>query len=713
MNTTVIPMSAARLVVAEKPSVAMTIASVLGANLRRDGFLIGSGYIVSWCIGHLVEPAMPQEYNDRYTKWQASDLPIIPAPWRYTVMERTKKQFDLLCGLMNMPQVKEIICATDAGREGELIFRLVYEQCVCRKPVKRLWISSLEESAIREGFQHLHDDSEYDRLYQAALCRQKADWLVGMNASRLYSLIYGTTLNVGRVMTPTLALIVNRENAIDSFTPETFYNVLISCGFQASSDRITDHEEAKRMADACAMKAAYVRKVDKKNRVENPPHLYDLTTLQRDANRLFGFSAQQTLDYAQSLYEKKLITYPRTDSQYLTEDMRETLPGLVYDVARCFPYVQGMSLTILTPQVIDNSKVSDHHAIIPTPTMTTDNWSNVPVQEKLLLELICNRLICSVSSPYAYAETAVTLECEGFFFTSKGKTVTQIGWKLPYDLFLRTLGSTQAETKGEAKNAIDDLQVGQRVYPMTSSIHEGLMTAPKHYSEDSLLAAMETAGLENMPEDAERKGLGTPATRAGILEKLVQANLIERQGNGKRRSLIPTEKGKALIAVIPPEITSATMTAEWEQRLKAIERGIESPDDFMNDIHDMLREMVRSAKPVAGMAQYFPGKHPRIGICPVCGAPVSDNPKGFFCENRLCNFGIWKDNRFFTSKGKEITKEIVSTLLEKGKIDMTGLVSEKTGKVYDATILLVTTEEGKARFKLSFPKDDKDKEKEV
>jgi len=710
MNTPVIPMTAAKLVVAEKPSVAMTIASVLGANQRRDGFLIGSGYIVSWCIGHLVEPAMPQQYDDRYTKWQASDLPIIPKPWRYTIPERTKKQFELLCELMNLPQVNEVICATDAGREGELIFRLVYEQCLCNKPVKRLWISSLEESAIREGFQHLHDDSEYDLLYQAALCRQKADWLVGMNASRLYSLIYGTTLNVGRVMTPTLALIVNRENAIDSFTPETFYTVQISCGFLASSDRISDHDEAKQMADACAMKAAYVRNVDKRRRRENPPHLYDLTTLQRDANRLFGFTAQQTLDHAQNLYEKKLITYPRTDSQYLTEDMKDSLPALVRDAANCFSYIAGMNLTILPEQVIDNSKVSDHHAIIPTITMTTENWSNVPTQEQMLLELICNRLFCAVAAPYEYAETTVTFECEGYSFQCKGKTVSQVGWKLPYDLFLRAQGSGQGENKSENNTSIEEMQIGQRIYPMTSSIHEGVMSAPKHYSEDSLLAAMETAGIENMPEDAERKGLGTPATRAGILEKLVQANLIERQGTGKRRSLIPTEKGKALIAVMPPEITSAMMTAEWEQRLKAIEHGEETPDHFMNDIHEMLHTMTRNAKPVPGMARFFPGKYARVGLCPVCAAPVSDNPKGFFCENRLCSFGIWKDNRFFTGKGKNITKGIVSTLLDKRRIDMKGLVSEKTGKVYDATVLLMTNEEGKARFKLEFP--DKEKAEE-
>ena len=714
MNTVTLPMISHKLVIAEKPSVAMSIAAVLGAKHRRDGFLLGAGCIVSWCVGHLVEPAMPQQYDDRYTKWQGADLPILPAPWRYTILEKSKKQFDLLNALMNHPQVEEIVCATDAGREGELIFRLVYEQCACHKPVKRLWISSLEESAIREGFRHLRADSDYDKLYQAALCRQKADWLVGINASRLFSLIYGTTLNVGRVMTPTLALIVQREEAIAHFQPESFSTVQISCGFLATSDRISDPAEARRMAAACSMKEAFVRDVVKKEKRERAPRLYDLTTLQRDANRIFGFTAQQTLDYAQALYEKKLITYPRTDSQFLTEDMAESLMELVRNAMNCFPYIQGMTLTVDALQVIDNSKVTDHHAIIPTATMSTQNWTNLPAQERALLELICNRLFCAVSDACEYDETAVTVECQGYTFHGKGKTMKRIGWKLPHDLFMRTLNSTEPSEKEDKPYNIQDLQIGQRLYPIISSVHEGTMSPPRHYTEDSLLAAMETAGVEDMPEDAERKGLGTPATRAGILEKLVQAGLVVRQGSGKARSLIPTDKGKALIAVMPPEITSVAMTAEWEQRLKAIERGEEDPDAFLAGIQEMLREMTRTAKPVPDMAKRFPTKRTRVGVCPVCGAPVAEfSGKGFFCENRICKFAIWKDNRFFTGKGKEVTKELVSELLEKRRADMTGLLSEKTGKVYDATVLLSTDSEGRARFKLAFPKDDKDKEKEV
>ena len=703
MNTVTLPMISHKLVIAEKPSVAMSIAAVLGAKHRRDGFLLGAGCIVSWCVGHLVEPAMPQQYDDRYTKWQGAALPILPAPWRYTILEKSKKQFDLLNALMNHPQVEEIVCATDAGRE----------QCACHKPVKRLWISSLEESAIREGFRHLRTDSDYDRLYQAALCRQKADWLVGINASRLFSLIYGTTLNVGRVMTPTLALIVQREE-IAHFQPESFSTVQISCGFLATSDRISDPAEARRMAAACSMKEAFVRDVVKKEKRERAPRLFDLTTLQRDANRIFGFTAQQTLDYAQALYEKKLITYPRTDSQYLTEDMAESLMELVRYAMNCFPYIQGMTLTVNALQVIDNSKVTDHHAIIPTAPMPTKNWTNLPDQERALLELICNRLFCAVSDACEYDETAVTVECQGYTFHGKGKTMKRIGWKLPHDLFMRTLNSAEPSEKEDKPYNIQDLQIGQRLYPIISSVHEGTMSPPRHYTEDSLLAAMETAGVEDMPEDAERKGLGTPATRAGILEKLVQAGLVVRQGSGKARSLIPTDKGKALIAVMPPEITSTAMTAEWEQRLKAIERGEEDPDAFLAGIQEMLREMTHTAKPVPDMAKRFPTKRTRVGVCPVCGAPVAEfSGKGFFCENRICKFAIWKDNRFFTGKGKEVTKELVSELLEKRRVDMTGLVSEKTGKVYDATVLLFTDSEGRARFKLAFPKDDKDKEKEV
>ncbi len=716
MSNILFPMNAHRLIVAEKPSVAQSIAAVIGANEKKDGFLLGNGWIVSWCIGHLVELAMPQDYDEKYAKWQGSDLPILPAPWQYTLTEKGRKQFEILKTLMNAPQVETIVCATDAGREGELIFRLVYHQCGCDKPVKRLWISSLEETAIREGMDHLHDSGEYDLLYEAALCRQKADWLVGINASRLFSLIYGTTLNIGRVMTPTLNMIRKREQSIDDFQPEKYYTVQISCGFLASGERLSDREEAKRIAAACSMKAAYVKKVDRKQKKENPPRLYDLTTLQRDANRIFGYTAQQTLDYAQDLYEKKMITYPRTDSQFLTEDMQVFLPGLVHMTANCLPYVTGMQLPVHAEQVINNAKVSDHHAIIPTKTMAVTPWLGLPAQEKALLELICIRLICAVSDPYEYAETVVTVECEGHTFTGKGKTVSQIGWKLPYELFMRSRkqGNSDTEDEGpEPVRNIQTLEIGEKLYPVMASVKDGVTAPPKHYTEDSLLAAMETAGVEDMPEDAERKGLGTLATRAGILEKLVQAGLVIRRGAGKQQNLLPTDKGKALIAVTPEILKSPILTAEWEQRLKAIEHGEKEPSVFLAQIADLLKDMCQTAKPVTNMEQVFPSKRERIGACPSCGAPVSVYPRGYFCENRICPFAIWKDNRFFTTKKKNISKELVKTLLEKHQADMTDLYSEKTGKLYNAKVLLETDQEGRARFKLQYPQQVKKKENEV
>ena len=716
MNNIPLPMSARTLVVAEKPSVGQTIAAVIGATEKKDGFLLGNGWIVSWCVGHLVEPAMPQDYDERYAKWMGSDLPILPEPWQYVLTEKGKKQFFTLKELMNAPQVESIVCATDAGREGELIFRLVYNQCCCQKPVKRLWISSLEETVIQEGMAHLHDSHEYDRLYEAALCRQKADWLVGINASRLYSLIYGTTLNIGRVMTPTLNMLRLREQDIEAFQPEKYHTVQISCGFLASGERISDPEEARKIAADCSMKAAYVRKVDRKQKKENPPRLYDLTTLQRDANRIFGYTAQQTLDYAQDLYEKKMITYPRTDSQFLTEDMRLHLTGLVHMSANCLPYVAGMPLPVHEDQVIDDAKISDHHAIIPTKTMGITPWVTLPAQEKALLELICVRLICAVSDPYEYAETVVTVECEGHIFTGKGKTVSQIGWKLPYELFTRSLkqdGSENADDEREPDRNIRALEVGEKLYPVMSTVKDGVTKPPKHFTEDTLLAAMETAGVEDLPEDAERKGLGTPATRAGILEKLVQAGLVVRRGSGRQQSLLPTGKGKALIAVTPDILKSPLLTAEWEQRLKAIEHGAEEPAVFLAQIADLLKEMCKEAKPVPDAESFFPSRRERVGSCPACGAPVAVYPRGFFCENRICPFAIWKDNRFFTTKKKNVTRELAATLLEKRQADLTDLYSEKTGKLYNAQVLLETDQDGRARFRLEYPQREPKKEKEV
>ena len=702
MSNLILPESIHTLVVAEKPSVGQSIASVIGASSKQKGYLSGNGYIVSWCVGHLVELAMPQDYDDRYAKWNADDLPIFPDPWKYSVSPATRDQFSVLKSLMNHPQVKRIVCATDAGREGELIFRLVYSECHCTKPVQRLWISSLEESAIRDGIQRVRDSHEYDHLYEAALCRQKADWLVGINASRFFSLIYGTTLSIGRVMTPTLALLTEREKVIESFSPEKFYTVDISCGFPVSSQRFSAEEEARKVLSAVSNQTGYIRKVTRRQKQEKPPKLYDLTTLQRDANRLFGYTAQQTLDYAQALYEKKFITYPRTDSQFLTEDARSYLPAMADTLITADPNLSGMTINIRIDPVINPAKVSDHHAIIPTRENLNVDHVALPVQERILLEMISNRLICALADPFVYDETEVTLECMGYTFTGKGRTITNPGWKLPYEVYLRNATGKKPDEE-KTPSSIDTVFEGQRIFPITAKVHEGETTPPKHFTEDSLLAAMENAGAADMPEDAERKGLGTPATRAGILEKLVQSKLIVRQGAGKTRNLLPTEKGKALIQVVPNNIQSPEMTADWEQRLKAIEHGQDSAEAFLMDIQSMLLDLMQSAAPVDNFQQLFPSKRPSVGTCPVCGSAVTIREKGYFCENRTCHFAIWKDNRFFTGKGKEVTKELVTELLASREAKLTGLRSEKSGKTYDATVHLDVDPEGRARFTLSFP----------
>ena len=690
-----------KLVIAEKPSVAQTIAAVLGAKMKKDGYLEGGGYIVSWCVGHLVELAPADAYDERYGKWRHEDLPILPQPWKYLVSKRTKKQFSVLKRLMNDNSVDTVICATDAGREGELIFRLVYQQCGCTKPVKRLWISSLEETAIREGFAALRDGSEYDCLYKEALCRAQADWLVGINATRLFSLLYGQTLNVGRVMSPTLALVVQREAAIESFVPETFYTVQLSCGMTAASERIKEKKEAETLAARCHLGEAVVESVERKEKTENPPKLYDLTSLQRDANRLFGYTAQQTLDYTQSLYEKKLCTYPRTDSRYLTEDMAGMLPSLVRMTAAKLPFTSGMQLAVHPEQVIDSTKVSDHHAILPTGAMVQQELNALPAGERSILQLISVRLLCAVGDAHKYEECKVVVRCGDQPFTARGRTITQMGWKIPELTFRGAMGLGVGE-QGEKEVSIPKLTRGQILSPVMADIKEGKTSPPRHFTEDTLLAAMENAGADEAPEDAERKGLGTPATRAGILEKLVRAGFLLRKGDKKTQHLIPTDKAKALIAVLPEIIRSASMTAEWEHRLLEIERGQADGEEFIGDIQDMVRELIRTTGPAADMPNLFRSNRESVGVCPRCGAPVTESPKGFFCENRACRFGIWKDNRFFTGKGVKVTAKIVAPLLKEGSLRLANLKSSKTGKSYDATVFLDVSGEDAPRFRLEF-----------
>ena len=683
------------LVVAEKPSVAMSYAKVLGATSRQDGYLEGNGYLVSWCVGHLVELAPPNVYDAKYVKWSIADLPILPQKWQYLVSTSTKKQFGILQKLMHRPDVESVICATDAGREGELIFRLVYQQAGCKKPFSRLWLSSMEENAIREGFAHLKPSTEYDALYNAALCRERADWMVGINASRLFSCLYGQPLAVGRVMTPVLAMTVVREAAIAAFVPEKFYTVdlELTSGCTASSKRFAQKEDAELLLSKCRKEGrATVQKMERKEKSESPPQLYDLTALQRDANRLLGFTAQQTLDYAQSLYEKRLITYPRTDSRFLTEDIAASLPGLVTDTGRAFAVEE--QLPIHVQQVIDGSKVTDHHALLPTKSMAKADLAALPAGERNVLRLIAARLLCAVGEPHRYAETTLTTICAGEEFTVKGKVVLSEGWKTVERKMLDELLGKQKEAV-----ALPDVQEQCRCSVAGAELKEGQTSPPKHFTEDLLLHAMETASADSMPEGVERQGIGTPATRAATIEKLVQKGFLERRGNKKTKVLIPTDKGKALITVMPEQIQSADMTADWEAKLLQIERGEMEPSEFMTEINTMITELVKNTEMKKGANALM--KNKIIGICPNCGANVVEREKGWFCENRECRFVLWKDNAFFKRLGKHLDAHVADKLLRDGRVRLKDCKSAK-GKTYNATVLLSCEADGRSKFSLEF-----------
>ena len=694
-----------KLVIAEKPSVAMSLAAVLGATERKDGYLEGSGYLVSWCVGHLLELAQPEAYKEQYAKWRYEDLPILPENWKYEVPKDKKKQLALLCRLMKDKRVDSVVCATDAGREGELIFRLVYEYAGCNKPMERLWISSMEDAAIREGFDHLRPGSDYDKLYDAAVCRAGADWLIGINATRLFSVLYGVTLNVGRVMSPTLALLVQRESDIESFISRPFYVPEITCGgFTASGEKMTERSEAEKIRMDCDHNSAFVRSVEKKVKTIQPPCLYDLTTLQRECNRIYGYTAQQTLDYVQSLYEKKLATYPRTDSQYLTKDMQATAASLILWLRDKMPFGKGCAGEPDIDRVTDDSKVTDHHAIIPTVEIARTDLSELPSGERDVLTLLAVRLLCATTQVHRFEAVTAILDCQGYTFTAKGKTILQSGWKEVERIHRMNIKQSETEHRENEDAALPVLKEGQTFETVSASLREGKTSPPKHYTEDTLLSAMETAGAEDMPEDAERKGLGTPATRAATLEKLVSAGFVQR----KKKQLIPTEKGRNLIAVLPDNIKSPILTAEWESMLKQVEHGELSATSFMDQIADMSRTLVKEhTAPEKCFADLFPSSretaHEAVGVCPRCGAPVYEGKKGFFCDNRECSFALWKDNRFFSSKKKSITKSVAAALLKEGRISMSGLYSEKTGKTYDAEVILDDTGGKYVNFKLEFP----------
>ena len=694
-----------KLVIAEKPSVAMSLAAVLGATERKDGYLEGSGYLVSWCVGHLLELAQPETYKEQYAKWRYEDLPILPENWKYEVPKDKKTQLALLCRLMKDKRVDSVVCATDAGREGELIFRLVYEYAGCNKPMERLWISSMEDAAIREGFDHLRPGSDYDKLYDAAVCRAGADWLIGINATRLFSVLYGVTLNVGRVMSPTLALLVQRESDIESFISKPFYVPEITCGgFTASGEKMTERSEAEKIRMDCDHNSAFVRSVEKQVKTIQPPRLYDLTTLQRECNRIYRYTAQQTLDYVQSLYEKKLATYPRTDSQYLTKDMQATAASLILWLRDNMPFGKGCAGEPDIDRVTDDSKVTDHHAIIPTVEIARTDLSELPSGERDVLTLIAVRLLCATTQANRFEAVTAMLDCQGYTFTAKGKTILQSGWKEVERIHRMSIRQSETEHRENEDAALPVLKEGQTFETVSASLREGKTSPPKHYTEDTLLSAMETAGAEDMPEDAERKGLGTPATRAATLEKLVSAGFVQR----KKKQLIPTEKGRNLIAVLPDNIKSPILTAEWESMLKQVEHGELSATSFMDQIADMSRTLVKEhTAPEKCFADLFPSSkgtvHEAVGVCPRCGAPVYEGKKGFFCDNRECSFALWKDNRFFSSKKKSITKSVAAALLKEGRISMSGLYSEKTGKTYDAEVILDDTGGKYVNFKLEFP----------
>ena len=571
--------------------------------------------------------------------------------------------------------------------------------------MERLWISSMEDAAIRDGFEHLRPGSDYDNLYDAAVCRAGADWLIGINATRLFSVLYGVTLNVGRVMSPTLALLVQREADIQAFTSKPFYVPEITCGgFTASGEKLSVKHEAEKIRMDCDGQDVSVLSVEKQVKTVQPPRLYDLTTLQRECNRIYGYTAQQTLDYVQSLYEKKLATYPRTDSQYLTEDMQATAASLVLWLRDHMPFGKGYTGEPDIDRVTDGSKVTDHHAIIPTVEIARTDLSELPSGERDVLTLIAARLLSATAQAHRFEVVTAVLDCQGNSFTAKGKTVLQAGWKEVERLYRMGLKESKPEDDGNTDASLPVLQEGQIFETVSASVREGRTSPPKHYTEDSLLAAMETAGTGDMPEDAERKGLGTPATRAATLEKLVAAGFVQR----KKKQLIPTEKGTNLILVLPDNIKSPTLTAEWESMLKQVERGELAAESFMGQIADMSRTLVKEhTAPEERFAGLFPDAkrngREAVGTCPRCGGTVYEGKKGFFCDNQDCAFALWKDNKFFSGKKKSITKSVAAALLKEGRVSMSGLYSEKTGKTYDAVVVLDDTGGKYVNFKLEFP----------
>ena len=682
-----------RLVIAEKPSVGMSIAAVLGVKDRKDGYIEGRDYIVSWGFGHLAELANADTYDEKYAKWRYDDLPIVPANWKYKIPRDKYSQFETLKKLMNRADVSDVINACDAGREGELIFRNIYKMTGCKKPVYRLWISSMEDKAIEQGFRELKDGMEYDNLFAAARCREWADWLVGINATRLFSVLYHRTLNVGRVVSPTLALLVQREAEIGAFKPEPFYTAELDFGaFIAVSEKFKKKSEAEAVISN-SNETAKVKSVTSKEKTEKAPALYDLTTLQRDANRQLGYTAQQTLDYVQSLYEKKFCTYPRTDSRYLTDDMADGVNAIVICSAGICD--EAAPSVVLPKQICNSKKVSDHHAIIPTLVAGETDIGTLPIGEREIIKLIAKQVLRSVSESYRFRETVAVLFCGDNSFTAKGKVVQNVGWKAYSE-------------KEQTDKVLPELADGDELKVASSEIKEGTTKPPSHFTEDSLLSAMETAGAKEMQAnevcyDAERKGLGTPATRAGIIEKLIATGFVERRKAMKSVNLIPANTGISLITVLPEQLQSPLLTAEWEHKLKMVEHGELDADAFMAEISLMVNELVKTYSVIKGAEVLFPSGRDVVGKCPRCGGDVTESKKGFFCETNDCRFGLWRDNKFLTGKKITLSKKMAAALLKDGEIPVKGIFSEKTGKSYDATLVL--NDDGvKTVYSLAFDK---------
>ena len=686
-----------QLVIAEKPSVAKSIADVLGALDRQDGYFEGGGYLVSWCVGHLIELAEPESYGDQWKKWTFESLPVNPEHWQYEIKEDTKEQYDVLYGLLHDSRVDEVVCATDAGREGEIIFRLVYEQAGCSKPMKRLWISSMEESAIREGFENLKPGSDYDHLYHSALCRQEADWLVGINGTRLFTVLYGgKVLKVGRVQTPTLAMLVEREAKIMNFKKEQYFMAHILCGgVDAATERIDSKTEAENVAGACLNGQALVTSVVKEEKTVAPPKLYDLTTLQRDANRLFGFTAKQTLEYTQSLYEKKLCTYPRTDSQYLSDDMEQTAGNVIKAIFSSILFEENMMFNPDIKRVLNSKKVTDHHAIIPTMEIAKADLAALPETERKILSLVANRLLCATGEKHLYETVKAELSCGGYTFAASGKSVLKNGWKDFEDAFKRSFKTT--EDKEQEDKKLPELSKGQTFDGVQTKISEHYTTPPKHFTEDSLLSAMERAGNEDMSDDVERKGLGTPATRADIIEKLVKDGFVKRE----KKQMLPTEDGMKLITVLPDVVKSPKLTADWENALTLVAKGEMEREDFMADIEAMVSDLIHTYHEVSDeQKKMFAQEQKVLGKCPNCGGDVVKGKYGAFCKNK-CGMNVSR------IMGVVLSDEQVESLLDGKKTLLKGLTS-KAGKKYDAYIIPSGTEEyhytkdGEEKFGVQF-----------